>query len=452
MTDIIADKNMVTGSIGREFVRFAVPSVFGMIAISSAIVIDGIFIGNFVGAIPLAAVNLIMPFITIVWGIILMLASGAAVIAGKYLGEGKLENASDIFTHAFLPVFVAMVILMIASFAFPTQIAMALGARDETVALCVEYVSVLAWFYLAFGFAVMMSYFLRVDGRPSYAFLGLLSTTIANIVLDYLLIVEMGMGLQGAAMATGLAFAVGMCVVAPHFILQRGNISFTKPKGSWSEIPRAAYNGFSEFLTETSAGLIVLLFNWILITNVGSMGVAAFTVVDYIMYFSLLIFYGVAEGISPLVSVNFGAKKPNRIMSFFKLGMANNLLIAMLATLALLLWTEEMVGIFLADGEAEITELAVTIVQIVWPMLIFAGLNIGLTRYFTGMQCATQSALIAFSRSIVLPISFILLFWKLFGFMAVFYALPASEICVFVLALFLLRKRTPRDLIEGVRA
>ena len=433
---------MINEKPSGEFVRFAIPSVFGMIAISSAIDVDGIFIGNFSGAIPLASVNIVMPFITIVWGIILMFASGSAVIVGKYLGEDRPNKACDIFSKKVLIVFAAMIFLSMISFASPEQIAAALGARDETVGLSAEYLRTLAWFYPRFGFAVLMSFFLRIDGRASYAFFGLLSTTIVNIILDYILVARLG----GAVLATGLAFVVGMLFVLPHFIGQYGSIKFVRPTGSWAEMPRAAFNGFSELLTETSAGLIVLMFNWILITNVGSMGVAAFTVVDYLMYFSLLVFYGVGDGISPLISVNYGAKKPQRIFTFFKMGLATNLIIAALATTALLYWGEEMVNIFLPEGEEDITKLSISIILKVWPMLIFAGANITFSGYFTGMQCATQSAIIALARSIILPVILILLFWKLFGFMSVFYALPVSEVCVFILGLWLLKGRLPRDL------
>ena len=450
MREQTSNYKMINERPSREFFRFAFPSVFGMIAISSAIVIDGIFIGNFVGAIPLASVNLIMPFITIVWGLILMFASGSAVIAGKYLGEDKPNNACDIFSKAFIIVFMAMILLSIISYNFPEYISYALGAKDDTVGMCVEYLKNIAWFYPVFGFAVLMSFFLRIDGKPSYAFFGLLSTTIANILLDYIFVARLGLGLGGAALATGLAFVIGMLVVLPHFIGQFGSIKFIMPTGSWREIPRAAFNGFSEFLTETSAGLIVLVFNWILISNVGSMGVAAFTVVDYLMYFSLLVFYGVGDGISPLVSVNFGAKKPLRIFTFFKMGIASNLIIAVLVTLLLLFWSKEMVSIFLPDGEEDISKLAISIVSIVWPMLIFAGANIAFISYFTGMQCAKESALIALARSIIFPVTLILLFWYLFGFMAVFYALPVSEICVFIMSILILKKRMPKNLISGI--
>ena len=448
MIERTSNYKMINESPRREFFRFAFPSVFGMIAISSAIVVDGIFIGNFVGAIPLASVNLIMPFITIIWGTILMFASGSAVIAGKYLGEDRADKACDIFSKAIIVVFILMIFLSLISFIFPEYISSALGAKGETLSMCSEYLLALAWFYPIFGFAVLMSFFLRIDGKPKYAFFGLLSTTVANILLDYILVARLGFGLGGAAFATGLAFVIGMLVVLPHFIGHFGMVKFVRPSGSWSEIPSAAFNGVSEFLTEISAGLIVLMFNWILISNVGSMGVAAFTVVDYLMYFSLLVFYGVGDGTSPLISVNFGAKRPQRIFTFFKMGFITNLIIAALVTVLLLYWSVEMVNIFLPQGEEEISQLSISIVSIIWPMLIFAGANIAFTSYFTGMHCAKQSALIALARSIIFPVVLIVIFWKLFGFMSVFYALPVSEICVFVISIIMLKNRMPKDLIK----
>jgi len=224
LTEQNTNQKMITSKISLEFVRFAVPSVFGMIAISSAIIVDGIFIGNFVGAIPLASVNIVMPFITIVWGIILMFASGAAVIAGKYLGENQSDKACDIFSKSIIIVLSAMVVLTIISFFFTEQIAVMLGANGDTMEMSMDYLRVLSLFYLGFGFAVLMNFFLRIDGKPSYAFFGLLSTMTANIFLDYVFIARLDWGLKGAALATGLAFLVGVLVVLPHFLGHYGRI------------------------------------------------------------------------------------------------------------------------------------------------------------------------------------------------------------------------------------
>ena len=100
------------------------------------------------------------------------------------------------------------------------------------------------------------------------------------------------------------------------------------------------------------------------------------------------------------------------------------------------------------SGEEDISKLAISIVSIVWPMLIFAGVNVAFISYFTGMHCAKESALIALARSIIFPILLILLFWNLFGFMSAFYALPVSELCVFIMSIFIFKNRLPKNLIN----
>ena len=130
------------------------------------------------------------------------------------------------------------------------------------------------------------------------------------------------------------------------------------------------------------------------------------------------------------------------------MGVATNFIIATFVILLLLIYSEEMVGIFLPKGEEDILNMSISIVSIVWPMLIFAAINVALISYFTGMQCAKESALIALARSVIFPIMLILLFWNLFGFMSAFYALPVSELCVFVISIFIFKKRLPKNLIK----
>ena len=139
-----------------------------------------------------------------------------------------------------------MIFLSLVTIVFPHFISNALVARNETVPMCVEYLMSIAWFYPIFGFAVLMNFFLRIDGRPIYAFWGLLSTTFANILLDYIFVAHLNLGLSGAALATGLAFVTGMIVVFPHFLWQIGSIKFIQPTGSWHEIPRLSLIHISE--------------------------------------------------------------------------------------------------------------------------------------------------------------------------------------------------------------
>ncbi|MFT4715329.1 MAG: Na+-driven multidrug efflux pump [Paracoccaceae bacterium] len=440
---------MVSGGIVKEFARFVVPSVFGLLAISSASVIDGIFIGNFVGATALASVSLVMPLLALVFGVLLMITLGGTVGAGKNLGEGNPREASNMFSKTGISVTVVLVAMALIVLVMPEKIAFALGARGATIAMSAQYAWVIAWFFPGFGAAVLFSQFARIDGRPGISFLGLLSITLANVALDFIMVAWLGWGLFGAALATGIAYGVGAIIPLIHFLGPRSNLKLIRPYGSWFVMIRAAINGFSEFLNEASSGLVVLLFNWVLMSQIGAMGVAAFAVVDYVVYFGILIFYGVSEGIVPLISVNFGARKPDRIFKTLLLGIGFNTAIGAALIALLLLWPDKLIGFFLIGDELEIRALAVEIMSIVWPLFVFTGANIAISAYFTGMHCAKQSSAIALMRALVLPVGLIYLFQHWFGFMGTFYALPVSEALTFILSIVLLLWRRPQQIIDA---
>jgi Na+-driven multidrug efflux pump len=235
-------------------------------------------------------------------------------------------------------------------------------------------------------------------------------------------------------------------ILLVYFVGPKAKLRLIRPYGSWREMPTAAFNGFSEFLNETSSGLILLLFNWILMIQVGANGVAAFAVVDYLMYFGILIFYGVGEGVVPLISVNFGGRQPERIRRFLLLAVGLNFLIGLTIVVSLLVWPVQLIGIFFIGSEPKILSLSLIVISIIWPMFIFNGANIAVSAYFTGMHRGTQSAIIAVMRSLIFPVGFILLFWQMFGFIGAFYALPVSEALAFGLSIFLLRTRLPNQL------
>lgn len=443
------EHRMLNGGMTTEFARFVFPSVFGMIAISSASVIDGIFIGNFVGPTALASVILVMPLLAFTFGILIMISLGGAVVSGKFLGEGNIREASNMFSKAGLLSVFVLTFLAVITLIVPGKIVVALGARGETIAMSAQYAWVIAWFFPAFALAVLFSQFARVDGRPNISFLGMISITIVNIVLDFVMVAWLGWGLVGAALATGLAYLTGALIPLIHFLGPRAKLEMIRPYGSWIVLVRSTLNGFSEFLNETSSGLVLLLFNWILISQIGAAGVASFAVVDYIIYFGIVIFYGVAEGVVPLISVNFGGRKPDRIFRFMILGIGFNTLIGAALVALLLIWPEKLIGIFLQDVELEIKTLAISIIGIIWPIFIFSGANIAISAYFTGMHCALQSSAIAIVRSLILPVGLILLFWNWFGIMGTFYAVPVAEGLTLILSVFLLYSMPPRKIMKS---
>lgn len=441
------DDRMTNAPILGQFIRFTVPAVLGMLAISSAGIVDGLIVGNYVGAEALAAVTIVMPIFSLLIGIMVMLSVGSAVMAGKFLGEKNPAEASNVLGKTTVVITVITSLLALVALTLPQTLVQLLGAQDELVVLSVEYLQALAWGFPFLGLAILLMQFLRVDGKPGLSLVVMVSVTIANIILDVALVVYFDMGLAGAAWATAISYILGFVFALLAFVVKPSQLHVTLGTGSWSVVYRAALNGISEFLSEASGGIVMLVFNWILMTQVGSTGVASFAIVNYLIMVGFMIFYGIAEGMGALFAVNFGARKSQRVAQLLRYGLFACLSIGVAFTLLIVFQGQYMVQVFAEEGDAETIALAVSIAMVVWPIFLFAGANIVITGYFTGLQKPALSATLAILRSLVLPVSLILLLLLAFGYKGVFYALPVAEFATLLVALMMLRKNTPNHLI-----
>ena len=218
-------------------------------------------------------------------------------------------------------------------------------------------------------------------------------------------------------------------------------------RDGWGAVLKAAYNGFSEFANELSIGLITLLFNWVMITRLGVPGVAAFTIINYLLFIGLEVCYGISESLQPTVSKNLGAKQPERISRFMLAAVLSSFTIGLLVSGILLFMPETLISLFLREGEDRTVEIALTFIALFWPAFLFNGMNITLASYFTALHKPLQSASIAVSRSLVLPGLGLLMLPLWFGDKGVYLAIPIAEAITFILAVLLVSRYRPADLI-----
>lgn len=195
----------------------------------------------------------------------------------------------------------------------------------------------------------------------------------------------------------------------------------------------------------------MFVINWILLIEAGTTGVAAFTIVNYILWLSITVVYGNAEALGPLISVNFGAGKAERIIRFMHLVIAMSVTVGVVFAVALVFCPETLASVFINENETDTLTMTVAIIAVIWPTFLFNGINITISGYFTGMHCAAQSAAIALCRSLVLPVILIFIFWQAFGMYAAFMALPTAEVLTFALSAVLFYRATPVTLVTRDR-
>lgn len=418
----------------------------GMLVMSCAVVIDGFFIGNHAGPVALASVNLTIPLTGLLFGIAMMFSVGGAARCGKYLGAGKTNAANNIFTQTVVVTIFIMLAASVLGILFMDKLVIALGANHTLHKTVAEYLTIILAFHIFSMGVVCLSYFLRLDNRPYMAAGAMTLGSLLNILLDWIFVAKLQMGHKGAALGTGLSEMVAFTIMLTPFVFNKTRLRFIWSKNRISETLKAAWNGFSELSNELSAGILIFIFNWLIMEQMGEKGVAAFSVINYILLCGFLINYGISDSLQPMVSKNFGACNPKRIRSFLMISTMTVLLAGTAISILLKISPTTVIGFFMEKGEQKTINLTVHFLSRIWPVFLLSGLNIVLSSYLTAMHRALPSTLIAVCRSLVFPVLFLALIRTLTEYKGILIVLPLSEIFTFGFALYLLHKNSPAKL------
>lgn len=427
--------NVIKDKIYLVFLHYSVPSIFGMLAISSASIIDGLFVGKHVGAIGLAAINITFPIFSLLFGIALMLGVGSCVTSGKLMGEGDSKSASDIFTKTFIIVLCFSAFLSLFIYLNITSTLTLLGANKELLEISSEYLSILLVFMPFLMIGMILDYFVKLDRKPLLAFAALFISALSNIFLDWLFIVHFQYGISGAALATGISYVFLTIILLPHFFSKDSKIKFIKPLKNWSIIIKSAFNGASEFVNEISIGITTLIFNFVMINRFGVVGVAAFTIINYLLWLGVMISFAISDSLQPIISKNHGAQEYERINRFINIAIFSVILIGSFLALATLLIPDFIIDIFLSPKDINTRTILIKFMLVIWPVFFFHGTNMVISAYFTSMHKPIQSALIAISRSLILPVFLVLSLPIFFDETGIFISIVLAEFITFILAL-----------------
>lgn len=433
----IMDKAVLSGPIIKTFLSYAIPSILGLLAITTASIVDGIFVGQFVSAHGLAAINLLIPYLSLIFGLALMFSIGGAVRAGYYIGQKRFKEASDVFSLCLVTIIVIGLSFLFFSWLFTDSILDFLGTPTSIMPLVRPYFHIISAVLVIQISTMVMYYFIRQDNAQTLASIALISGAIINIILDAVFIIIFEWGLKGAAVATAIAQTLQLLLLSRYFLRSQKKLSFSLSRYHHSELKPVMFNGASEFINEISGGLVILVLNWILVSRLDVEGIAAFAVINYLIFISLMLYYGISDALHLVVSQNHGAQNRLRISQFLLTAVVGILCISFSLTLCLVYFPEHISSLFL-DKTAELTmHLSKQFISLLWPLFLINGVNVILSIYLTAIQKPIPSMAIALSRGLVLPIVLLLVLSWLFPEPKFLIALPLSEWLTFLLAIFL---------------
>ena len=329
------------------------------------------------------------------------------------MGQKKFHRVNRIFTSAVFATIIFCIIISLLEVFFLDKIVYMLGASEATFPLAKEYLKIILAFNPAFIFASAFIVFVRNDREPKLAMYAVIGSNTTNIVLDYVFIYIFNLGMFGAALATSIGQLVALGVLSIHFIKKNNTMHIELGGINLDNIGKVLKNGVPSFLNEISAGFVIFIFNIVIYKFEGDLGVSAYGIITNIVLIFMAVFNGVSQGVQPLISVNFGAKKEERVKEFLRLTRIIVLILGVGFLGMGLLLPNQMIGLFTSDR----------------------GRLLSITRQGIYLYFIAFLFLLSTLRGLVFVIIFIIVLPRIIGVYGVWLTIPITELSTLLLFL-----------------
>lgn len=422
----------------KVILQFAIPSIIAMVLTSLINIVDGFFIGNYIGAEGLAAVNLGLPIVYLYLAIGLMISVGGISIAGRLLGAKDIKKANEVFSQTMVVCVVVLLVLTLIMLFSLNPISKLFHTDTITTGYFKTYYGILL---LQLPLMVLISsfgMFIRGEGNPVFVMLSNLLAVVLNFILDYLFIARFSFGIEGIAWASVISTALVLLLNIVYIlrfskIFHFGSFAFDK-----KVCIETFFNGSSEFIGELAMCISMAAYNFVILGKAGVDGLAAFTIIGYVSFVFSMIIVGFGQGIVPIVSYTYGAgekvlaRKVRNTTSKMVVGSALVVFIVMsfLASKYCALFTDNQV----------VSKMVIFGLRLQMSSFAFAGLNTIASFYFTAIGKAKESAIISASRGLVVLLICIFVLSALFGINGVWLVSLVTEIITLIFSLFYIQK------------
>lgn len=428
------ESRILNGKPSHQFARYVSFNVLSMLGLSLYVLADTFFIANGVGSHGLTALNLVLPVYSFFNGIGLMLGMGGATRYSVAVGEGDRQRGSTIFTQVITIGVIAGAVITVIGVLFSDQIVVLLGATEDIAPLASLYIRTILSFSLAFVVNNIFVCFVRNDGAPQLSMVAMLTASMSNILLDFVFVYPLGMGMFGAAFATGLSPVISLCVLSLHRIQKKNRFHFVRGFHNKKEVGRSLAAGLPSFVTEFSSGVVMFLFNMTLLRMAGNTAVAAYGIITNIALVCLALFNGIGQGIQPIVSVYYGAGKEKRGFKIYRYACILALVFGGVFLAAGLLFPHAITAAFNGEQNLALEAMAVRGIRLYFFAFVFMGINIVTASFLACVSKAKAAFAISFSRGIAAVLPAVLLLPLLLGMDGVWIAMPAAEAAALIIS------------------
>ncbi|XAM52239.1 Multidrug export protein MepA [Terrisporobacter vanillatitrophus] len=434
-----------------SLIKYTLPTVIMMMFFSLYTIVDGMYISKFIGANALSSTNIVYPVINVLIGIGVMFATGGSAIVAKTMGENKTEEARQYFTLITISAIIVGIVVEIICIIFINDIIYALGSTQSLFFYCKEYLFFMIIFTPFIILKLYFDYFLVTAGVPNLGLLSSVAGGILNIALDYVFIVQLNMGVRGAALATCIGYVLPSIVGIIYFFNKKNLLYFVKPKFNFKVILRSCFNGMSEMVTQISSALTTFLFNIVMIKFLGEEGVASITIMLYMQFLLNAAYLGFTSGVSPRISYNYGRQDENQVEKLFKYSIIIISAFDVITFIMSRAMSEILISLFATKGST-LFELSHNGFMIFSISFLVAGINIFGSGMFTAFSNGKISAILSLLRTFVFFLMGIFVLPRIMGVDGVWLVVPFAEVATMLVSLIFMYKYKKKYLYDNAFA
>ncbi|CEQ29460.1 Na driven multidrug efflux pump [[Clostridium] sordellii] len=427
-----------------QFKQYVIPSVASMWVFSLYSMVDGAFVSRGVGSEALAAVNISTPYINTLFALSVLLSTGASTIVSMTLGKGDNKKASEYFTLNTVLLAIISIFITIISLLNLENIAIFLGATESTLPLVKGYLGNIILFVGFYLVSYGLELLIKCDGYPHLSTIGVIIAAITNIVLDYIFVIQFKWGVEGAALATGIARILSVSFFISHFLRKRGKLRFCKFKFDFNFIKRIIFIGIPDSMTEASLAVVILLFNQSILRLIGESALVSYSVICYITTLVLTTMLGISQGLQPICSYYYGKEDDRSVLKLLDMSISYIKKSSIIAFLLVIIFANQIVAMFIDKSDMSLFLYTVKTLRISSVAYLIMGYNVIISGFCVATGKAIHASIVSLGRGLVVITLSLIIMTFIFGGSGIWMATFVSEAIVLAISSIILRNNKLR--------
>jgi putative MATE family efflux protein len=445
-------RNNISGRLGtdpifRLLIRQGVPASIGILVMSLNILIDTVFVGQWIGPNAIAAINVVLPVSFFIAALGMAIGIGGGSIISRALGDKNISKANQTFGNQITLTFIVTLSLVFLGLLFLEYLIPAFGGKGDLYELAKIYYEIVLYGVPLLGFCMMGNNTMRAEGKPEYAMYAMMIPSITNLFLDYILIFYLDYGMYGAAWATTISYAVTAIYILYYFTSSKSEfkLKINDFYLSFSLVKEISSLGSVTLARQAMVSVVVLLVNNILFSVAGEMMVAVYAIISRMLMFALFPVIGITQGFIPIAAFNYGANNPGRVYDVVVKAIIFSTVLASIVFALIFIFSEDIVKVFTNDLYIlNQTPIALRWVFAATPII---GIQFIGAAYFQAIGKALPALLLTLTRQGFFFIPFLFILSNKMGVIGVWIAFPLGELISTIVTGYFLFKNLKKDII-----